>query len=68
MQYSVKERIAYYTAIANYLRAQSKRINQRLLTLHAELEREKAAVPRERSASDEALDAEILEKNNYYRE
>ena len=59
MNYSVSDRIKYYTTVASYLRAQLSRINKRLLELNAELEREKAAVPVGRSASEEALDADL---------
>lgn len=59
-KYSTEERIRYYTLIATYLRSQSQRVNRRLMTLQAELDREKAAVPRERSAYEEALDDEMF--------
>lgn len=60
-KYSTAERIKYYETIRGFLIGQAKRINQRLISLNAQLEREKAAVPVERSASEEALDEEFFE-------
>ena len=60
MKYSTKERIRYYTLISTYLRSQSQRVNQRLLVLQKQLDREEAAVPSERSAYEEALDDQLF--------